>query len=376
MNIKGIFEIGPTDFPLPIFSDGSGNQYLNGDGTAWNVLLPMCDGDVYNLQGIRVFDRMMAYTGGYSPLPVDNPATQKSSYTVWGTNHNFFNTEWQQSEAAAICRGTNNIALFPNPATDGNGSLNQRTVGSTSLLAFFRANIGATASSSFNQNFNPRYQPPSVVTSLTRIDQGFTPSPNSSVTKVLFDFLASGWPPGTSVDTQNIATPIYGTIPDHDYDTNPNPVPTPSPASQNLSAGRIAWSSASCSTYFQANWKGPGSGDNISGYQTLDFRSSRLNDPSNPAGATNIQIQLIAANGAPTGAAVSLNKYFSLIGPVGIQDVLTLNDGLHPILSTVRIPLTDFTNADLSQVRGVRFIFSDTPSGAIYIANLRLSNLP
>src|SRR5438445_1848278 len=118
MNIKGIFEIGPTDFPLQPPIGGSGVQYLNADGTAWNVLLPMCDGDVYNLQGVRVFDRMMAYTGDYSPVPNESPATQKSTYTVWGTNHNFYNTEWQQSDPYAICRGTGNTQLFANPATD------------------------------------------------------------------------------------------------------------------------------------------------------------------------------------------------------------------------------------------------------------------
>jgi hypothetical protein len=71
-----------------------------------------------------------------------------------------------------------------------------------------------------------------------------------------------------------------------------------------------------------------------------------------------------------------LNKYLQLTGPVGIQDVLVTGDGLHSIRQTVRIPLTDFTNASLSQVKALLFIFSDTPTGAIFLANIRLSNLP
>jgi hypothetical protein len=195
MNIKGIFEIGPTDTFVPTSSIGAGARYLNADGTAWNVLLPMCDGDVLNMEGVRVFDRLMAYTGNNPGIPADSPATQKSTYTVWGANHNFYNTEWQRSDIytnpiGTGCLGIGNAPLFPNPPTDGTGSLNQRTTSLASLLAFFRANVGSSASANFNQNFNPRYNLP-VVSSVTPIDRGFTPSPNSAITKIGFDFAAS-----------------------------------------------------------------------------------------------------------------------------------------------------------------------------------------
>jgi hypothetical protein len=353
MNIKGIFEIGPTDFLLPTASNGTGAQWLGADGIAWNVLLPMCDGDVRDLQGVRIFDRLMTGT--------ESPATQKSTYTAWGTNHNFFNTEWQQSEVLARCTGAGNTQLFANPAPDGTGSSNQRMIGAASLLAFFRANVGASASPLFNQNFNPRYEVPNVttITPKPRVDQGFTPSPNPTVTKVLFDFSSSSFP---GIETLNIPSPILGTIvPNH---------------ASSLSAAFVTWGGASCGTYLQVNWQNPNTGDNISGYQTLDFRISRADDPLNSSTSTNFQIQLIAANGDSTGASVPLKKYVSLTGPVGIQDVSGPGDGLHPILQTVRVPLTDFANANLTQVRGVRFIFSDTTSGSVFIANLRLSTQP
>ena len=50
-NFEGIFEIGPVD--------GQTSRRLDADGTFWNVLLPMCDGDVSSLQGVRPFDRML-----------------------------------------------------------------------------------------------------------------------------------------------------------------------------------------------------------------------------------------------------------------------------------------------------------------------------
>src|SRR5262249_26832194 len=43
------------------------------------------------------------------------------------------------------------------------------------------------------------------------------------------------------------------------------------------------------------------------------------------------------------------------------------------ILDSARIPLTDFRNANLTKVRGVRFVFNDSARGAIYITSVRLS---
>lgn len=69
--------------------------------------------------------------------------------------------------------------------------------------------------------------------------------------------------------------------------------------------------------------------------------------------------------------ALLLSSYTDLRGPVGGLG----NAGLHPILQTARIPLSDFAGADLTQVRGVRFSFDGTATGAIYLANVRLSTL-
>jgi hypothetical protein len=85
MVIRGIFEIGPTDNQDP--------TVFNAEGTNWNVLLPMCDRDVQDLDGVRVFDRSMLNSSSSSA-----GTSQKSTFTVWGTNHNFYNTQWQFDE--------------------------------------------------------------------------------------------------------------------------------------------------------------------------------------------------------------------------------------------------------------------------------------
>ncbi len=378
MSIKGIFEVAPTDFPVPTQSNGSGVRYLNGDATAWNVLVGMCDGDVVNLQGVRGFDRIMPYTGNVSGVPSDNPAKQKSMYAVRGANHNFFNTEWQTLDfqldpdpLTSPCLNQNR--LFPHPITDGSGSADQRTVASASLLAFFRANVGSGATASFNQNFNPLNNVPSVVTSLTTVERGFTISPNSTLTKVIFDFIDPALPSpypdppaGTTYDNPNTQF-SYGRIREHDYD----PDPDPDPVALKLGVGHITWTSANCGNYFQANWKALNSGESISAYKTLDFRVMNRNSALTPSDPINFQIQLVKADGTVTGAAVSLKSYLRLETQGGVN-LLNLQF-YHGILQTVRIPLTDFTGANLSSIRGVRFVFSDTPEGAISLANIRLS---
>jgi hypothetical protein len=317
--IGAIFEIGPVD--------GQSSRTLNADGAVWNVLLPMCDGDVSDLQGVKPFDRMMNIRN-------EDPATQKSTFTVWGTNHNFYNTEWQLSDSGG-CRG--HSPIFAGPP----GSPRQQQVGMAAVMALIRGNVGAQLDPTFNQNFNPLYLLPDVVSSVTRVDRGFTDSPSNTITTVLNDLSSSAGLSSSGI------TVSFGPVPNH------------SP-SQNVA--RVSWTSAG--GYLQANF----AAQDISGLATLDFRVSRQSSSLNPAGSTSFSIQLVAGDGTLSDPA-PLNAYTDLVGPVGGPPTT-----LHAILQTARIPLGDF-NIDLSSIAGVRFTFDDTASGAIYMANARLSSL-
>jgi len=329
---RGIFEIGAVD--------GQTSRVLNADGTQWIQLLPMCDGDVSNLQGIRPFDRMMRILD-------EDPATLKSNWTVWGTNHNFYNTEWQVSDSSNCL---DHPRLFPSII----GSPEQQQVGRAGLMAFFRGNVGVYADPAFLQNFNPQFALPDVVTSLTRVDRGYTDSPNSLVTTVFEDF---DQPTGTSSygipnESSNINI-VHGLVPRHD------PVQR---------AGVITWAVASSETYFQTNWMAEGAGRDISLYRTLDLRVSRQIPGLNPLATTEFSIRLAHDDGTLSDP-VPLTRYTDLVGPVGGPG------GRHPILQTARIPLLDFASADLTRIRGARLTFEGTEAGAIYVANLRLSTL-
>jgi len=229
------------------------------------------------------------------------------------------------------------------------------------LWGFFRANVGNSADESFNQNFNPRYTLPNLVSSVTRVDRGYTPSPNSTVTTTFDDFdaavstfCASPNQCGSNVEA------LKEMVPEHD------------PA---LAAASITWTSSGSNQYFQSTWKIPNSYLDVSDFQTLDFRVSRQRSVLNPAVATTFSIQLVMSDGS-LSSSVPLCKYFAhLRGPVGGSRLInnTLEERYHRILETVRIPVSDFTGADLTHIRAVRFIFDGTPQGAVYLANIRFA---
>ncbi|WP_394836755.1 hypothetical protein [Pendulispora rubella] len=345
VSFRALFEIGPVDGQLP--STTPPFPRLNADGTAWSVLLPMCDGDVSTLAGIWPYDRMLR-------IPTETPGKQKSTFTVWGANHNFYNTEWQETDSGG-CAG--HAKLWEND--ESVGSEKQRTTGLASMMGFFRANVGPNAEAKYNQIFNPMFELPAVLTNVTRVDRGYTDSSSSSITNVIEDF---NQPVGTnSHGTPNDAAGItitHNTVPTH-YNKANNP---------DQKAGLISWQTASTETLFQTNWTVAGEGQDISSYKTLDIRLSRQNSSLNPAEDTDLSIQLALADGS-LSSAVSLKNYASVRGPVGGVN------NLHPILQSARIPLSDFGTVALTKVRGVRFVFDKTASGAIYLGNVRLSNV-
>jgi hypothetical protein len=333
LHIRAIFEIGPVD--------GQTGLILNASGLVWNVLLPMCDGDVFNLQGVKPYDRMMLDFG-------ELPAIQKSTFTVWGTNHDFYNTEWQISDSAGCFA---NQRLFDHLI----GSPDQRTVALAAVLALFRGNVGPSADPSFNGNFNPQFDLPASVTNITRVDRGF------SDMRAVFDDFPS--PLSNTYETSGI-TFGFGGVPNH---------------SALQRAAHVEWNGAGPSTFFQSDWTPPGLGKDLSGFKTLDFRLSRqcgdtaCTKPDEFFNfQTNFSIRLVGKNGELSNP-VQLRNYASLTGPVGGL-VIGVGSTPHPILETVRILLTDFGSASILQnLRGVRFTFDDTKTDEIFIGNIRFS---
>jgi hypothetical protein len=330
VTFRGIFEVGPVD--------GQTSLVLNAENTKWNVLLPMCDGDVSDLQGVKPFDRMLPANFG-----TETNASFKSTYTVWGANHNYYNTEWQQSDSSGC---TDHTPLFTTGA-GVTGSALQRQTGLLGMVSFFGANVGNSVTASFNNLFDPRVQNPGAD---PRVDRGHTPASNANYAFPLEEF---SQPTGTSTwgqpNQHSGITISHGAVPNHD---------------PGLRGATISWSGGTSSTFFQSNFVAVGSGFNLSSYSYLDLRVTRqFNTSLNPAD-TSFGVALVNADGS-LSSLVNSSTYVSLVGPVGGPG------GRHPILQTLRIPFSAFSSANLTAIRGVRLTFSITTSGQITVANIR-----
>jgi hypothetical protein len=373
VTFKAIFEIAPTDF-----------RGLDADGVSWNVLLPLCDADVSDQQGIGPFDRMMR---GF----LEKPALQKSTYAVWGANHNFYNTEWQLSDTVTFvtvgglrqivrdtCLGPGNVPIF----ADSPGSPVQRLTSLSSVTALVRANVSKDQVNvsrgsvlEFNRNFNTLFRLPATVIDEagaaaafpTRVERGYSPSANGSLVADDFDGPAGRSTYGISDTTSNLAAAVTR-----------RPVPRHDPVQ---SAALVRWNVSGASTFFQTNWTREKVGKDVSTRRTLDFRVAREADPTlNAAPSTDFSIVLVGADGAKT-EPIRIGSFMEVgdvRGPVGSEASRNppADPGLHPLMQTVRIPLASFEGFDRvrKQVRAVRFVFDQTAKGALYLANVRYAS--
>jgi hypothetical protein len=345
--IRALFEIGPVD--------GQTARVLDARGIPWNVLLPMCDGDVSSLEGVRPFERMLARR--------TEPARQpKSTYTVWGANHNFYNTEWQISESRGC---TGHKPLFGQLAP----SRDQEETALRSAVAFFRAHVGRERVPALATLLNPDVRLPAFVRQVTRIERGYTDTPDQRVSLRFEEFDRF-----TGRNTHGALNNAVGVKVEHgiigDFTHDPN---------QRVAA--IGWnnrgaSRAAGSIYFQTNWTAPGSSRDVSAYRVLEFRISQrcpfVGDcfqpsPLNPPGQLDLSIRLVRSDGTLSGS-IPLRRFASVRGLVG-----GLDSPLHAILQTVRIPLEAFGPGAARDLRGIRFVFDRSLSGEISLANIRLS---
>jgi Kelch motif protein/galactose oxidase-like protein len=331
---RGLFEIGPVD--------GQTSRVLNADSTAWNVLLPMCDGDVSDLEGVRPFDRMLG-------LSSEQRETPKSTYVAWGANHNYFNSEWQESDSPGC---TDHRALFES-GPGITGSAEQRQIGLRSMLGFFLANVGAQRNPSLEEQFDPT----SPLTTSTRIDRGFTPSlrPNRGITLEDFSGPSGQSAHGLPMLVENLVL-SHTTVPEHDGQ---------------LGAARVAWEAAAADTsaaerVLEVPFSALPAGLDLTGYTHLELRAGRAQgeDLLEP---TPLTVQLVNADGSLSGPLDTAAYGLRLDGPVGGPY------NTHVVLQTVRLPFTAFGSGARASVRGVRFTFSSAPSAELFIASVRAS---
>ena len=288
---------------------------------------------------MKPFDRMANAIGNGGEL-IGRP---KSVFAVAGANHNFFNTEWQQSDSSG-CSGTGHKKLFDR--YDNSDALH--TTGLAAVSGFFRAHVGSTTERSLAQLFDSYYNVNQVMTGLTQFQRAYLDSAAAGDHRLLIDL--SQVPDGETgavIADHGTHHTISG-VPGHD---------------EVLKALALDWNNEllgpTNTAHLSIDWQA----QDLSLLNTLSFRISRTDSPLNTIGRSQFHVALVGRAGRKS-EAVALSDYLTLIGPLGGPY------DTHYLLETVRIPLQAFAQADLTDVRGVEFIFDQSPSGAVVISDL------
>jgi hypothetical protein len=321
LNIRGIFEIASVD--------GQAGRVLDADDMAWNQLLPMCDGDVNSLEGRNPFERMMKKS-------IETRKTPKSLTMVWGTNHNFYNTQWMTDESMN-CLNHQEIH-GPGPQSD-----KQQKIAETELSAFMLANVGEHRIAKMGELFDPTFLAPTSLTSITRIDrdQVFTFDRT-------YDVVVDDFDQATGVSSNQKSNSALGiSIKNENSELPPR--------------GEVTWSAPGPDHYLQLNLTDQGQGRDVAPFTSLDLRVGRpldqIREPS-----TAFSVALVDSSGK-LSLTVPITKFADIFGPGSAIN----------LYQTVRIPMSEFGIVRGTLIQGVRIIFDQTAKGELYFANVRLA---
>ena len=344
--IDAVLSLAPVDFTrVPI------------NNVPFAVMLPYCDGDVSDLQGIHFFDDSR-YLDPLDPTP-------KHTVTVMGAGHNLFNTVWTPG------------GLYPGGWDDSDtrscqGKLEPmqvRSVGAAYIVSYFRRYLTDTTSLDaiwtgaekpseipWAASYVSYLAPPSMREDLDRFTSPSGLGINDQGGAVTADgFSRFGW----CADT--FMSPCLG----QDYQWNDvhlggwNGEP-------GLGQGQLGWDSDTAAMLLDLP---PGSRD-VSGFQALQFRAAADPGFQENRGITNQDLSVVLVDGSG-GTAVVLASDIGADALVDPWEVRGHSRYIkHFILNQVRFPLSSFAGVDLTDVRSVELRFDRTRSGVVSVADL------
>ena len=366
--IKAVFPLAPVDF----------NRFVV-NNAALNVLLPYCDGDVSDLQGVHFYDD--------ARYNVPGDQAPKHYELVMGANHNFYNTIWTPS--SPFPGGTNDwLAFVPGGHSDthcgtvkGNQRLTeaqQRGTGLAYMTAFFRAYVGGES------QFIPILTgdappPPSAQTNKLFVSYHApdNPSLRLDVNRLLNNTNLAINDLGAAVAQLDLApydlcggeTPQPPTcLAGQSNSRQPHTTPSARSAARGLSQLRTGWLN------FTGNYRNdiPATLGNVSGFQAIQFRVSvNFADIRNLENlAQDFRVVLTDASGGSSSVRVSdvSGALFFPPGKVGPVPKVVLN--------TVRVPLSAFGGVNLNAVRSVQLTFNERLQGAVLITDVAFASAP
>jgi len=366
--IKAVFPLAPVDF----------NRFVV-NNAAVDVLLPYCDGDVSDLQGVHFYDDARYNVPG-DPAP-------KHYLLVMGANHNFFNTIWTPS--SGIPGAANDwLAFVQNGNSDsqcgnhkGNKRLTeaqQRSTGLAYMSAFFRAYVGGEsqfipiltgdapppASAQNNDLFVSYHAPdlPNLRRDVNRLLDNTSLSVNA----------LGGAATQTALTPYQLcggdAPPANKCLPGALNAQQPHTTPSARSSARGMSQLITGWNDLT------GNYRNniPAALGNVSGFQALQFRVSvNFADTRNLADlAQDFRVVLTDASGASSSVRVSDVSGALYFPPGEVAPVPKV------VLNTVRIPLTAFSGVNLNTVRSVQFTFDQRLQGGLLITDVAFASAP
>lgn len=358
--IKAVFPLAPVDFNRPVINN-----------VPLAVMLPYCDGDVADLQGVHFYDDARYNVAG--------DAAAKHTVLVMGANHNFFNTIWTPeifNAGGAADDWERFVTSGHNDPQCGVGkgqrltAAQQRAVGLAVIAGFFRQYLGGE---NFSSQFNAdaalagtfdMYQPPDLLTARRDVNRLLTASDLST------NFLGGAVSQGGITPYElcgGEAPQARHCLPFERTSRQPHTtVSARASSKRGLSQLQAGWSAA---TAFIDNGLPRGTRD-VSSFRALQFRASvNFADPRNALGVpqdfTVVLTDRRGKSGSVHVGAVSRALYYPPGERVHVPKVL---------LNTVRIPLTSFSSVDLTDVVSVRFNFDQTASGELLISDIAFAN--
>jgi len=344
--IQAVLPLAPVDFFRPVINK-----------VPLDVILPYCDGDVSDLQGVHFYDD--------ARYKVENDNSPKYYQEFVGADHNMFNTVWTPGEFPA---GTFNDSTCPTFAWTPQ---QQRDAGEAYMAAFFRMHLGGEtafkpyfdgtdlvpASLDFAQkDVHPAYQAPAK----NRLDVNPYIADDSIKTNLL----------GGDVSEKKLSPfDLCGGPPPREHNcqpVSPSQQPHTTGSAPGLSQLRYGWSSKKASMTNEI----PGSDGDVSKYATITFRVARnFSDARNPADVPpDFNVMLQDGSGGKKSIAVSKWSRALFVQPGS-------GSGLpKTVLSTVRIPLKKFEGVDLTDITAVVFKHNIEKSGAILTTDISFTD--
>lgn len=351
--IKAVLAVAPTDFNRPVLT-----------GIPVGVVLPYCDGDVSNLQGVHYYD-----DARYSDPKDQAP---KHTFLMMGANHNFFNTSWTPGLFAAGSSDDWDTLNYPDPVdlycsrnAVGNKRFDppkQRAALLGYASAFFRTYIGNEKQFAPIIQVDDSLPPVSSTLNRSQVYVSYHP-PNSQ----RLDVNRTDAKPAETINTltgnssQNgLAT--YGICGDIQSCLGMTQSQEPHNKMAQL---QLAWNSVD-------DWyenKIPANYRNLSQYHAVQFRASVNFKTSVQNVSLDFLVQLHNVNGDTQTVHVSDHSKALYFPPGTLSNTLP-----HSIHNTIKIPLAKFNKVDLKNIDAIRFLFKRSAAGAILISDLTLSS--